>query len=53
MIEELVGKEVEVIALDIVYCGVLIEVNDREVHLQSERGWIVIPIDRVVDIKGK
>jgi hypothetical protein len=53
MIEELIGKEVEVIALDIVSRGVLVEVNDKEVHLQSERGWIVIPMDRVMDIKEK
>jgi len=50
MIEELIGKEVEVITLDIVYRGVLVEVNDKEVHLQSESGWIVIRVDRVVNI---
>jgi len=50
MIEELIGKEVEVIALDIVYRGILVEVNDKEVHLKSESGWIVIPVDKIVDI---
>ncbi len=50
--QELVGKEVEVNASDVVYRGVLVEIGDREVHLQSETGWVVIPLDRIVEIKA-
>lgn len=50
--QELVGKEVEVNAVDVVYRGVLIEVGEKEIHLKSETGWITIPVDRVVDIRA-
>ena len=49
---ELKGKEVEVTALGISYQGVLVEIGETEVHLQSETGWIVIPMDQVSDIKA-
>ncbi len=49
--QELVGKKVDVHASDVVYSGVLVEIGEREVHLQSETGWVVIPLERIVEIK--
>ncbi len=49
--QELVGKTVEVNASDITYKGILVEIGEKEVHLQTETGWVVIPLDRIVDIR--
>ena len=35
------------------YTGRLIEVGEEEVHLESEMGWVVIPMQRVTSIRGK
>jgi hypothetical protein len=51
MIQELIGKEVEVIALDIVYRGILVEVGETEVYLHSESGWITIPVANIAEIR--
>ncbi len=48
---ELVGKIVEVGTVETVYIGRLIEVNDEEVHLETEAGWIVVPVERVMYIR--
>ncbi len=50
---ELVGKIVEVGTPETLYVGKLVEVNEEEVHLESESGWIVIPIERVMFIRKK
>jgi hypothetical protein len=50
---ELIGKTVEVGTVETVYTGKLIEVNDEEVYLESESGWIVVPVDRVAYIREK
>jgi hypothetical protein len=50
---ELIGKTVEVGIVETVYIGILIEVNDEEVYLESENGWIVVPVDRVAYIREK
>jgi len=50
--QELIGKKVEVDTFEIAYHGVLVEIGEREIHLQSETGWVVIPLDRVVDIRS-
>lgn len=49
---ELIGKKVEVQTTDMLYKGILIEVSETDVNLQSETGWIVVPLDRVVNIKA-
>jgi len=49
---ELIGKKVEVKTVDMLYKGVLVEVSETDVNLQAETGWIVIPIDRVVNIQA-
>ncbi len=50
--QELIGKKVEVKTYETIYTGILVEISEAEVNLQAETGWIVIPIDRVVDIKS-
>jgi hypothetical protein len=50
---ELMGKIVEVGTVETVYIGKLVEVNEEEVHLESESGWIVVPVDRVAYIREK
>ncbi|MEW6601645.1 MAG: hypothetical protein AB1499_11810 [Nitrospirota bacterium] len=50
--QELIGREVEVITFETVYRGILVEIGTLEVHLQSVTGWIVIPVDKIVDIKA-
>lgn len=48
---ELIGKEVEVKTTETLYMGVLINIEENDVYLQSETGWIVVPLEKVVDIK--
>lgn len=50
---DLVGKIVEVETGEMTYTGRLIEVGEEEVHLESESGWIVIPVDRIASIREK
>jgi len=52
VIYELIGKEVEVNTVDIIYRGVLVELGEAEIFLSSENGWITIPMDSVVDVKA-
>lgn len=49
--QDLTGKTVEVITVDTVYSGILVEIGTKDVHLQSETGWIVIPVEQIIDIK--
>ncbi len=49
--QELTGKEVYVRTFETVYRGKLIEIGEREVHIQSQTGWIVVPVDKIVDIR--
>lgn len=48
---DLIGRKVEVITGEIIYRGVLIEIADEELHLQSEYGWISVPIEKVSEVK--
>jgi len=50
---ELVGKIVEVGTVETLYYGKLIEINDNEVHLQTDAGWLVIPLDRVAFVRER
>lgn len=53
MMEYLIGKVVEVTANDITYSGRLVEVGETEIHLESDSGWIVIPIEQVASVQEK
>lgn len=48
---ELIGKRVEVGTPEMIYLGKLVEVNDEEVYLESEAGWIVVPVNHVAYIR--
>lgn len=50
--QELIGKKVEVKTVETVYAGILVEISETDVNLQAETGWIVIPLDRVLDISS-
>jgi hypothetical protein len=49
----LVGKTVLVETYETMYTGTLIEIGDKEVYLQSDTGWIVIPVERITNIEEK
>ena len=38
---------------EMLYEGKLVEIGEDEVHLESELGWVVIPMQRVTSIRGK
>lgn len=48
---DLTGKFVEVFANGITYRGRLVEVNEEELCLMAESGWIVIPNDSVQSVR--
>lgn len=50
---DLVGKIVEVETGEMAYTGRLIEIGEDEVYLESESGWIVIPIEKIAFIREK
>jgi hypothetical protein len=52
-IQNMLGKEVEVIANGMRYTGVLIEVSDIEVNLKGPAQWITLPISSVSEVRLK
>ena len=48
---ELIGKVVEVGTPETTYLGRLAEVNEEEVYLETEGGWVVVPLDRIAYIR--
>ena len=44
-------KKVEVVAHEITYTGILMEVSEEEINLKGEFQWIGIPIENVVSIR--
>lgn len=52
MIHELIGKQVEVVTADIVYRGILIEIGEIEIYLQAEEGWVIVPVEVVMDLRA-
>jgi hypothetical protein len=50
-ISELIGKIVDVGTVETVYTGILIEVNENEIYLQSDSGWMTIPVERVAYVR--
>jgi len=53
VVENLTGKIVVVQTQETDYVGKLIELGEEEVHLETEMGWIVIPIERITSIREK
>ena len=50
---DLIGTVVEVGTVEAVYEGRLIEVNEDEIYLESDSGWVVVPIERVAYVRKK
>ncbi len=50
---DLTGKMVEVGTAGLVYVGKLVEAAESEVLLESDTGWVSIPMDRIVFIREK
>ena len=50
---DLIGKMVIVETHETTYTGKLVEIGEEEVHLESEMGWIVIPVDRIASIRER
>lgn len=48
---ELTGKMVEVGTIETIYTGRLIEIDEENVQLESETGWVIVPTERVVFIR--
>lgn len=53
MIEYLLGKVVEVTANNITYTGRLMEIGETEIHLETDLGWIIIPVEQVASVQKK
>jgi hypothetical protein len=50
-VQEMIGKEVEVIANGMTYRGKLIEVSDTAVHIRSQLQYISLPAGDVTDVR--
>ncbi|MBI4699443.1 MAG: hypothetical protein HY758_11225 [Nitrospirae bacterium] len=50
--QDLIGKDVTVNAVNIIYKGRLVEVSEKEVFIISEDGWIVVPIESIAEIRA-
>ena len=51
MVVELIGKIVEVTTTMTSYTGKLIEINEAEVYLQTETGWVTISNESIISIR--
>jgi hypothetical protein len=52
-VDDLIGKIVIVETPETTYSGKLVEMSEEEVHLESEVGWIVIPVERIASMREK
>ncbi|MDA8086298.1 MAG: hypothetical protein M0Z75_06305 [Nitrospiraceae bacterium] len=50
---ELMGSVVEVGTAGLVYTGRLARIGEAEVWLESEAGWVSVPIENMVYIREK
>ena len=50
---DLIGTIVEVGTGEALYVGKLVEVNEYEIHLEAESGWVVVPIERIAFVRPK
>ncbi len=50
---DLRGKIVEVGTGETTYVGKLVEMNEDEIYMESEMGWIVVPVEKVVFMREK
>lgn len=50
---DLIGLLVQVGTGEAIYEGKLVEINEFEIHIESDSGWVVIPMDRVAYVREK
>jgi hypothetical protein len=50
---DLIGTVVDVGTAETLYTGRLVEVNEDEIYLETESGWVTVPIDRVAFVRAK
>ena len=50
---ELIGKIVEVGTVETIYTGKLVEVNEEEIYLEAEYGWITVPVEKIAFLREK
>ncbi|MGB9715652.1 MAG: hypothetical protein ACPL1G_04500 [Thermodesulfovibrionales bacterium] len=50
---DLIGKNVEIDTVDIIYTGRLIEIGEDEVYIESGIGCVVIPTEKIAYIREK
>ncbi|NWF52264.1 MAG: hypothetical protein HXY47_04200 [Nitrospirae bacterium] len=50
---DLIGKNVEIYTVDIIYTGKLVEIGEEEVYIESTNGGIVIPTEKIAGIREK
>jgi hypothetical protein len=50
---DLIGMLVEVSTGETIYEGKLVEINENEIHIESDSGWVVIPMERVAYVRKK
>ncbi len=48
---DLIGKMVEVGTGDTVYRGKLVEINEEDLYLESDSGWLVVPVEKVAFVR--
>jgi hypothetical protein len=50
---DLIGKIVIVETPETTYTGKLVEIGEEEVYLESEIGWVVVPVERIASIRER
>ncbi len=50
---DLIGKNVEIDTVDIIYTGKLIEIGEDEVYVESATGCVIIPCEKIACIREK
>ncbi len=49
--EQLRFKSIEVISAGILYRGILIGADDREIYLKGHLRWLILPIDAITSLR--
>ncbi len=51
LLQQLEGKEVEVVSQGIIYKGKLMGASESEVYLQGLYDWIALPMEEITDVR--
>jgi hypothetical protein len=50
---DMIGMMVEVGTGETIYEGKLVEINEYEIYLEADSGWVMIPMERVAYVREK